>query len=305
MRTYLLAAGLFVSALLPATANAAGSGVVTFGFVQFYGPIANIAAADIGADPWFNQGRFNGVLATPDGSFIPSAGNPDFGLARGSVNFAPGTQTVAWRYDWVAPGAAGENLLSFVPATFSNVAVGESFRLGTLTYQNGFWHGGGSTPAQNVPSFFSFNLGTISPDGAQYNQSTSGFITNVVNQVDLPFDYVSTNPTAQLAEADWIYLTQQGNAPLGSLRVYDSCCRPGGFSSVGSIELWGRFGSLELVELRNPQGGVFTSGIGPLDPGTPGGPPGVPEPASWAMLIAGFGLTGAAMRRRRRGLAAA
>jgi opacity protein-like surface antigen len=26
---------------------------------------------------------------------------------------------------------------------------------------------------------------------------------------------------------------------------------------------------------------------------------GVPEPASWAMLIAGFGLTGAAMRRRR------
>ncbi|NJC07653.1 hypothetical protein GGQ62_000651 [Polymorphobacter fuscus] len=27
--------------------------------------------------------------------------------------------------------------------------------------------------------------------------------------------------------------------------------------------------------------------------------PGVPEPASWAMLIAGFGLTGAAMRRRR------
>ena len=26
---------------------------------------------------------------------------------------------------------------------------------------------------------------------------------------------------------------------------------------------------------------------------------GVPEPASWAMLIAGFGLTGSAMRRRR------
>jgi len=29
----------------------------------------------------------------------------------------------------------------------------------------------------------------------------------------------------------------------------------------------------------------------------------VPEPASWAMLIAGFGLTGAAMRQRRRQLA--
>ena len=32
---------------------------------------------------------------------------------------------------------------------------------------------------------------------------------------------------------------------------------------------------------------------------------GVPEPASWAMLIAGFGLTGAAMRRRRRAVATA
>nr|WP_310522893.1 PEPxxWA-CTERM sorting domain-containing protein [Polymorphobacter sp.] len=32
---------------------------------------------------------------------------------------------------------------------------------------------------------------------------------------------------------------------------------------------------------------------------------GVPEPASWAMLIAGFGLTGAAMRRRRMAVVAA
>lgn len=32
--------------------------------------------------------------------------------------------------------------------------------------------------------------------------------------------------------------------------------------------------------------------------------PGVPEPTSWAMLIAGFGLTGAAMRRRKPAVAA-
>ncbi len=36
---------------------------------------------------------------------------------------------------------------------------------------------------------------------------------------------------------------------------------------------------------------------------TTGGP--VPEPANWAMLIAGFGLVGAAMRRRRQGAVAA
>jgi hypothetical protein len=31
--------------------------------------------------------------------------------------------------------------------------------------------------------------------------------------------------------------------------------------------------------------------------------PAIPEPATWAMLIAGFGLTGAAMRRRRAAIA--
>ena len=46
--------------------------------------------------------------------------------------------------------------------------------------------------------------------------------------------------------------------------------------------------------------GSFTFASPPTD-GIPGA---VPEPASWAMLIAGFGLTGAAMRRRAARLAA-
>ena len=44
------------------------------------------------------------------------------------------------------------------------------------------------------------------------------------------------------------------------------------------------------VNSRDPQG-----------PGNPGG--GVPEPSSWALMIAGFGLAGASLRRRRPGLA--
>ncbi len=36
----------------------------------------------------------------------------------------------------------------------------------------------------------------------------------------------------------------------------------------------------------------------------PGANPGVPEPAAWALLIAGFGLSGAALRRRRAVVAA-
>lgn len=48
---------------------------------------------------------------------------------------------------------------------------------------------------------------------------------------------------------------------------------------------------------------LFAAGPGPIDFCGEGVPcaviANVPEPASWAMMIAGFGLTGAAMRRRR------
>jgi hypothetical protein len=52
------------------------------------------------------------------------------------------------------------------------------------------------------------------------------------------------------------------------------------------------------VGLQLPAGVSFTSGSGVfLQPPATGA---VPEPASWAMMISGFGLTGGAMRRRRR-----
>ncbi len=46
--------------------------------------------------------------------------------------------------------------------------------------------------------------------------------------------------------------------------------------------------------------------FGSATAGDPGGPvvPAIPEPSSWAMLIAGFGLIGATLRRRRAALAA-
>lgn len=64
----------------------------------------------------------------------------------------------------------------------------------------------------------------------------------------------------------------------------------------------------ELALLANdcPYGGhagyAYLDGFGAVVP-PPGG--GVPEPATWAMLIAGFGMAGAAMRKHRKALAAA
>ncbi len=48
-----------------------------------------------------------------------------------------------------------------------------------------------------------------------------------------------------------------------------------------------------------PAGLSFTSASGVFLVDLPGTPGGVPEPATWAMLVAGFGVVGAAMRRRR------
>ncbi len=50
-------------------------------------------------------------------------------------------------------------------------------------------------------------------------------------------------------------------------------------------------------------GGASVSPVG-IVPNPVPGPLAVPEPAAWAMLMAGFGLTGSAMRRRRRAVAA-
>jgi PEP-CTERM motif len=53
--------------------------------------------------------------------------------------------------------------------------------------------------------------------------------------------------------------------------------------------------SAGLLSFNSARDVVFSNG---------GGTPGVPEPASWALMIAGFGLVGAAMRRRKLALTA-
>ena len=60
--------------------------------------------------------------------------------------------------------------------------------------------------------------------------------------------------------------------------------------------------SLTFSFTQNNANGAISGGFTMSTPPVPA--PGVPEPAAWAMLIAGFGLTGAAMRRRRIAVAA-
>jgi hypothetical protein len=66
------------------------------------------------------------------------------------------------------------------------------------------------------------------------------------------------------------------------------------FTLTGTLNLIGGFGNsaeLNRLEMRLGNGPITQPAVG-----------GVPEPATWAMMILGFGLIGAAVRRRRGGL---
>jgi hypothetical protein len=75
-----------------------------------------------------------------------------------------------------------------------------------------------------------------------------------------------------------------------------------GYTSTGGSFSYGNTSSLNLIL---PNSVTFTSASGTFLSGVGPGAGGVPEPASWAMLIMGFGLTGGMMRRRRMAIVSA
>ncbi len=100
--------------------------------------------------------------------------------------------------------------------------------------------------------------------------------------------YSLTNVTETGFDFNGLFTVTDGDMRALSLRLYLNCqegvsCD---FSHTGS------------VDLRLPAGVSFTSGSGVfLVPPVIGG---VPEPSSWALMLAGFGMVGWAARRRTR-----
>ncbi|NJC09692.1 PEPxxWA-CTERM sorting domain-containing protein [Polymorphobacter fuscus] len=102
----------------------------------------------------------------------------------------------------------------------------------------------------------------------------------------------------------WNYAPGIGNAPtLSTLDVSGNVLQSFDLSALAPISTPGGFNAFAFrgIEGTDQFHGVRFGGSYILLAATADGDPvgGVPEPASWAMLITGFGLVGAAARRRR------
>jgi uncharacterized protein (TIGR03382 family) len=192
---------------------------------------------------------------------------PDLnGFPQGELFLPPGTQSVEFKNRGVGlPGFNTPTLIAFSGTDQANpLSTLDEFLLGTLALTNGifFFQAGVDiqvSSASDDPAF----------DGKFFNDTLQYIVT-------------PNNGISHEDDADYAFFV--GRPDLGKVRVYEAAS---GLGNTGSIELWGRVGSLIPTAFRNATGGVF------LDSSTA-----VPEPGVGPLLA--FGLLGLAAGRPRR-----
>jgi hypothetical protein len=188
------------------------------------------------------------------------------GFPQGELSLPAGTQSVEFKNRGVGlPNFNTPSLIAFSGTDQPNPASTlDKFLLGTLTLTNGIFF---------FQAGVDIEVSTASDD--------PGFDGKVFNDI---LQYIVTPNNGISHEDDADYAIFVGRPELGKVRVYEAAS---GLGNTGSIELWGRVGSLIPTEFRNATGGVF------LDSFTA-----VPEPGVASLLA--VGLLGLVARRPRR-----
>ena len=213
------------------------------------------------------SGVTNGVFNSLDLIGAPDITYPDVnGIGTNQLDFS-------------LPDSA-PSFFKFDGTSFENVQVGQTFVLGTLSYKNGLGFIGGHTSELAVSSSSS----TTTP--FDFNQILTEQIRLDITYNFLLVDGVIFDATPE-QQADILYFPNRPE--LGSFRIYEN--------STGTVEVLGRFGSLELAGFGNAISGGFVDPT--IDPIPTAPAVSVPEPSSILSFLA-LGTLGAASTLKRK-----
>jgi hypothetical protein len=223
-------------------------------FTRYFGDVTPVGANF--------ETDINGVAVTPDPAVVVA------GVEQGELLLPANTSSVEFKNRQVFSGSPFNtpSLIAWTPFNAPVPATSDGvFEFGTFTITNGIFFNQAS---------FDVTFTTTSSDPGFNGRSFSDTITYVVTP-NLGVD--------NFVDAD--YVVFKNHPELGQVHVYEAAS---GLGNTGTVELWGKVGSLDPLFFANPTGGVA------LDVAA------VPEPSEWLLMFAGFAAMASVASRRRR-----
>jgi hypothetical protein len=201
------------------------------------------------------QTFINGVQVVPS---VPA--NVINGVEQGELALPAGTTSVEFKAgDGVSFNLA--SLVSWTPAVSQEpTAPDGTFKFGTFTITNGIFF---------FQANFDMTFTTVSTDPAFNGRTFSDSLSYIVT----PNNGVST-----FDDADYIELANHPDLSPPQVRIDEG--------TTGTVDLYGRVGSLDPLFFANPTGGVQLAAP-------------VPEPSEWLLMLTGMAATLWLVRRRR------
>ena len=210
-------------------------------------------------------------------------------VALGMVAAMPAKAAITWT-DWtsISPTIAGGTIGSV------GVTIGGDFDTSQISGGGDFWRydGVNAWAAYDGVSNLPTNNDFVSPrgNGVAHVINFSSPVTNPYLAI-ISLGRTNTNTTWSF-DAPWAFVDQgQGFWGSGTLVQTGNVLSAG--EGHGIIRFSGTYSSITLITDNTENWSGLTLGVAAI-----------PEPATWAMLIAGFGLVGFAARRRRTALTA-
>jgi outer membrane lipase/esterase len=302
---------LAIALLAPSLAHAASFSTF-YVFGDSLVDAGNIKAATGGAVPSASEGYFEGRFTNgydyTDLLSISAFGAPTVASLEGGNNFAFGGARVVTNADFVPD--LGFQLGAYT-SRVGGVADPDALYILTFGGNDVFALGSGDTGAL-TPSQYATAVATQYAGGVQYLNSIGArniLITGIPNALDpaasaleaqlqTSIDALTLTPDTNLYRFSFLdffntVTTDPGALGLPPLRTDTTCLRARGPSPAPDCTGFFFFDDV------HPTAAVQSAAAREINRQFSLVPAPVPEPMTWTMMIIGFGVTGAAMRRQR------